>query len=125
MASARPCRKCKMPTRAGQYCERCAVKVQAKKTVKAKAYDNKRGSAAQRGYGWEWQKESKSFLFLPENRFCVRCKAKGLLTMSTLVDHIKPHKGNAVLFWDRSNWQGLCVTCHNKKTATEDGGFGR
>jgi 5-methylcytosine-specific restriction protein A len=29
-----------------------------------------------------------------------------------------------VLFWDRSNWQGLCHPCHSAKTATEDGGFG-
>jgi 5-methylcytosine-specific restriction protein A len=28
------------------------------------------------------------------------------------------------LFWDQSNWQPLCHTCHSKKTAREDGGFG-
>nr|WP_292832122.1 HNH endonuclease signature motif containing protein [Mesorhizobium sp.] len=29
------------------------------------------------------------------------------------------------LFWDRSNWQPLCKPCHDRKTATSDGGFGR
>ena len=42
-----------------------------------------------------------------------------------VVDHIIPHKGDKVLFWDRSNWQPLCKTCHDTKTAREDGGFGR
>jgi 5-methylcytosine-specific restriction protein A len=29
-------------------------------------------------------------------------------------------------FWDfANNVQGLCHSCHSRKTATEDGGFGR
>ncbi|WP_144469068.1 HNH endonuclease signature motif containing protein, partial [Bacillus pumilus] len=35
-----------------------------------------------------------------------------------------PHKGDKKLFWDSSNWQPLCASCHNRKTAKEDGGFG-
>jgi 5-methylcytosine-specific restriction protein A len=49
---------------------------------------------------------------------------QGAYTPATVVDHIKPHKGNAILFWLVSNWQGLCKHCHDVKTATEDGGFG-
>jgi 5-methylcytosine-specific restriction endonuclease McrA len=41
------------------------------------------------------------------------------------VDHKIPHKGNLELFWNRNNWQVLCGACHARKTATEDGGFGR
>jgi 5-methylcytosine-specific restriction protein A len=43
---------------------------------------------------------------------------------ATVVDHIVPHKGDKVKFWDSSNWQSLCKRCHDAKTATEDGGFG-
>ncbi|WP_309252328.1 HNH endonuclease signature motif containing protein [Paenibacillus spongiae] len=43
---------------------------------------------------------------------------------ATVIDHIKPHKGNKVLFWDRNNWQPLCKSHHDKKTARYDGGFG-
>ena len=32
---------------------------------------------------------------------------------ATVVDHIVPHKGDMALFWDKSNWQGLCAHCHN------------
>lgn len=41
------------------------------------------------------------------------------------VDHIIPHKGDPELFWDQDNWQSLCKPHHDRKTATEDGGFGR
>ncbi|MCT9125512.1 HNH endonuclease [Cupriavidus gilardii] len=41
-----------------------------------------------------------------------------------MVDHIVPHKGDSKLFWSRSNWQALCKPCHDRKAATEDGGFG-
>jgi 5-methylcytosine-specific restriction protein A len=46
------------------------------------------------------------------------------VTEATDVDHIKPHKGDMTLFWDRTNWQSLCGPCHSAKTAAEDGGFG-
>jgi len=42
--------------------------------------------------------------------------------MATVVDHITPHKGDNDLFWDRANWQSLCESCHNRKTAAEDMG---
>jgi 5-methylcytosine-specific restriction protein A len=50
---------------------------------------------------------------------CVKCGRA-----ASLVDHILPHKGNQELFWNSDNWQSMCATCHNIKTASEDGGFG-
>ncbi|WP_338080605.1 HNH endonuclease signature motif containing protein [Cohnella luojiensis] len=49
----------------------------------------------------------------------------GRVVAATVVDHIKPHKGNKILFWDKNNWQPLCKQHHDRKTAIEDGGFGR
>ncbi len=40
--------------------------------------------------------------------------------LDTVVDHIKPHRGDRKLFWDRGNWQPLCEHHHNVKTMTED-----
>ena len=54
------------------------------------------------------------------NPFCVKCYEEGHITMATVVDHIKPHRGDQKLFWDRSNWQPLCEHHHNVKTMTED-----
>ncbi|WP_338153338.1 hypothetical protein [Pseudophaeobacter leonis] len=25
------------------------------------------------------------------------------------------HRGDMRLFWDRSNWQPLCTSCHNRR----------
>ena len=38
-----------------------------------------RPSARQRGYGTKWEKERAAFLAQPENQFCERCKAAGIL----------------------------------------------
>lgn len=66
------------------------------------------------------------------------CSAIDSPVVAEEVDHIIPHRLGAALdggdvemiqaaqalFWDSSNWQGLCSTCHKAKTAREDGGFG-
>lgn len=85
--------------------------------------DNRPGST-KRGYGYRWQKASKAFLKLHPLCQCDECKTLGRVRESTVVDHKIPHKGNKVLFWDRSNWQAMAKTCHDRKTATQDGGFG-
>lgn len=41
------------------------------------------------------------------------CEAQGRITAATVVDHIKPHKGDQGLFWDRANWQALCKPHHD------------
>jgi len=81
-----------------------------------------RPSAHQRGYTYQWSKASKAYLC--EHPWCAECLRHNKWTPAVLVDHIKPHKGDPRLFWDQSNWQGLCLRCHNIKTASEDGGFG-
>jgi 5-methylcytosine-specific restriction protein A len=83
----------------------------------------RRGTAAERGYDHRWRQARLSFL--AEHPLCVTCEAKGLTVEATTVDHVVPHKGDPVLFWDRGNWQALCKPCHDHKTATEDGAFGR
>ena len=75
-------------------------------------------SAAQRGYGKAWQKVRK--VFLAAHPLCEECKKNGRYVKATDVDHIKPHRGDRDLFWDMSNWQALCHSCHSKKTARED-----
>jgi 5-methylcytosine-specific restriction protein A len=51
---------------------------------------------------------------------CVACGTEP----ASVLDHIIRHQGNAELFWDQTNWQGLCVACHGKKTALEVWGRG-
>ncbi len=93
-----------------------------RKLDNGRSYDKNRPNAYRRGYTREWQKASKAFL--AKNPLCVKCLEDNRLTPSTTTDHIIPHDGNYELFWDRNNWQAMCKTCHDRKTATEDGGFG-
>lgn len=88
--------------------------------------DQQRGSAAERGYGYRWQKTSKAYLKAHPLCECPDCKAGELrVTVAEVVDHIVPHRGDMALFWKRANWQAMSKQCHDKKTAREDGGFGR
>lgn len=86
------------------------------------AQDKWRGSSAQRGYGHAWRKARAGYL--RSHPLCEHCKDKGVRTAANVVDHIVPHCGDQDKFWDYDNWQALCKTCHDIKTATEDGGFG-
>lgn len=63
-------------------------------------------------------------VFMAEHPFCAECEKQGRQSLSTELDHIKPHKGNRALFYGTMNWQALCKPCHDAKTAREDGGFG-
>jgi len=83
--------------------------------------DDRRGSSSDRGYGYKWQQARTGWL--RKHPLCERCRPA--VVIATVVDHIQPHRGDKELFWDRDNWQSLCKGCHDRKTATEDGGFGR
>lgn len=80
---------------------------------------DKRGST-QRGYGSRWQRARK--IFLSQHPLCVYCERQGKVTAATVVDHIKPHKGDQELFWDTNNWQPLCKQCHDSIKAREENG---
>lgn len=83
-----------------------------------------RRKTAERGYGGRWQRARGQYLRL--HPLCVMCanERPPRITAATVVDHIVPHKGDMVLFWDReSNWQSLCSTHHNSdKQAAEKSG---
>ncbi len=82
----------------------------------------RRLSARRRGYTRRWELARK--VFLAEHPLCAACSRRGIVVSATVVDHIMPHHGDGELFWDEGNWQPLCASCHDAKTAREDGGFG-
>ena len=81
-------------------------------------------------YGRRWRNARKAYL--TQHVRCVMCERAGKLTRATVVDHIKAHRGNPILFWDVSNWQPLCQPHHditkqrfeksNKATGVDDNG---
>ena len=58
--------------------------------------------------------------FLKSHPFCVMCAQEGRRTRATVIDHIKPHKGDEVLFWDVSNHQPLCKLHHDSVKARHE-----
>lgn len=76
-------------------------------------------------YGAAWRKARAIYLRNHPLCMCDACRSAGLVVPATVVDHITPHRGDVRLFWDRENWQSLSKPCHDRKTAREDGGFGR
>ena len=43
-----------------------------------------------------------------------------MIVAAVVVDHIEPHRGDKIKFWDRGNWQPLCKDCHDRKTGGEE-----
>ena len=108
MRPKKPCRHPGCPKLTdGMYCEEHRA-----------VHLSDRASASVRGYDSRWNRARKRFL--KAHPLCVKCREQGRLVKATVVDHIIPHRGDAVLFWDEENWQPLCKNCHDHKTMTED-----
>jgi len=107
----RPCTICRRVLVRGPG--RCVACQTARGTVASR----RPASAAARGYGRKWQSARAGFL--RKHPFCVVCLSRRLEIRATEVDHIRPHRGDQALFWQRANWQPLCKRCHARKTLAE------
>lgn len=84
-------------------------------------YDDRRGSAASRGYTGRWAKASASFRRV--NPLCEYCGLEGRVTAATLVDHLYPHRTYDGVFWIKDWWVACCDPCHSgMKQAVERSG---
>jgi len=90
--------------------------------IHARKADQARGSAAERGYGSKWHKVRD--VFLQKHPWCANPfdDHQGVFVRAMHVDHKIPRRAGGTD--DENNLQALCVSCHSKKTAMEDGGFG-
>lgn len=76
----------------------------------SREYEQRRGSARERGYSHAWDKSSASFK--RTRPLCLGCEAVGRVSVTEVIDHIEPHKGDSAKFWDTDNWQPLCDWHH-------------
>jgi 5-methylcytosine-specific restriction protein A len=100
---------------------KCPIHIQ----VQRKRENGNRDKAITALYGAAWRKARAHFLRAHPLCMCDACRSAGLVVPASVVDHVTPHRGDVRLFWDRENWQSLSKPCHDRKTAREDGGFGR
>lgn len=79
------------------------------------------GRAAWHGFytGAYWNRRRR--LQLLEHPLCVFCAEQGQVVRATVVDHVKPHRGDWNLFV-LGPLQSLCAPCHNstKKTLEQE-----
>jgi 5-methylcytosine-specific restriction protein A len=120
LAARRPCAMpgCAALVSRARYCSAHAAQRGFSSSTRQEV-ERSRGNRHERGYTNDWVKASRAFRLA--HPLCVRCEQMGRLTPTAVTDHIVPHKGDRALFWDRSNWQPLCKSCHDAKTAREDG----
>lgn len=100
----RPCNQqgCAELISTGRYC----IKHQR---AEYKRQDDRRGSAAERGYGGAWPKIRAHQL--RQHPLCERCQEQGDITAATLVHHIKRIAEGGSNSFD--NLMSLCIKCHD------------
>ena len=111
----RPCGapRCPELVDTGRYCE-THQKAAYKRDNQARKDKGERGF-----YGADWRRLRK--MVLNAEPLCRHCQAEGIVTPANEVDHIDGDSTN--LSWD--NLQPLCKHHHSRKTALEQGAFGR
>ena len=57
---------------------------------------------------------------LSKEPICKYCEQQGRVEIATVVDHIKPHKGDEILFFNPKNLQSMCKQHHDSTKAREE-----
>lgn len=121
-----------MPTRCARACATpgCAGEASIRGRCAPCAARAEQGRAEEAGRAWynttRWR--ILRALVLREADYlceCETCKAEERATPANTADHIKPHRGDPRLFWDRANLQAMSAECHSAKTAGEVNARGR
>ena len=76
---------------------------------KVKAWGNQPNDARYQSSGWRRAR----LAYIKQHPTCVECDA-----LANVVDHIVPVRLGGE-FWESSNWQAMCTSCHNAKSAKE------
>lgn len=93
---------------AARYCQAHERQIEANRR-------ERKGTRSERGYDYQWQQVR--LMVLRREPWCRRCKARGIWTIATLVDHIIPLPEGPRLLLE--NLQPLCDPCHKVKTAED------
>jgi 5-methylcytosine-specific restriction endonuclease McrA len=70
--------------------------------------------------GSRWRKCVRPRILRRDLFTCRQCGRIEGDTSLLVVDHIKPHRGDANLFWAEANMQVLCKSCHDRAKREEE-----
>lgn len=104
---------CRKPACPGVVRDGVCTVCGSKRKASRQDHDQRRGSAARRGYGHNWRKARS--MHLAANPLCVECLAEGRTVLATDVDHIIPRRDGGPD--GNGNLQSLCHSHHARKTA--------
>ncbi|KKB12376.1 hypothetical protein VE25_07440 [Devosia geojensis] len=88
------------------------------------SYDRKRNLQEWRHWYWtsRWRKRAKAQL--AAEPLCAICLKAGRVTAATVADHVEPHRGDPVKFWE-GELQSVCDEapwrCHSSVKQREEG----
>jgi 5-methylcytosine-specific restriction enzyme A len=86
-------------------------------------YDRQRGSSVDRGYDSDWERVAEQRRHL-DCYLCQACLAEGLVTASSIVDHIIPIHVRPDWRLEIGNTQVICHPCHTRKTSDDTKRYG-
>jgi 5-methylcytosine-specific restriction enzyme A len=107
-----PCQDQPCPNRAAQGSRFCAGHTQPEATQ----YERGRGSSSARGYGHTWRK--LRLMVMRRYPLCANPFRLGCVAASRHADHIIPKQAGGTDSLE-DNLQGLCNSCHSRKTLLE------
>lgn len=118
-----------MPTKAMKYCAKCNRLAVSSGLCEIHARQRQQMIQDHRDNKWLYLYKSARWQAmrdaqLRKDPLCCKCRKQNRLTPADTADHIKPHHGNPDLFYNADNMQSMCASCHSRKTASEDAGFG-
>lgn len=90
-------------------------------------YDRERSQHEWRHWYWTARWRNKAKAQLATEPLCAICLRHGRITAATVADHVEPHRGDPVKFWE-GKLQSLCdqapYRCHSSVKQREENGSG-
>jgi 5-methylcytosine-specific restriction protein A len=80
-----------------------------------RSHDERRGTAAARGYDAAWRRFRRSFL--AEHPLCADCGEQGIVAAASELHHVERVRDNPARRLDPGNVIPLCHGCHSRRTA--------
>jgi 5-methylcytosine-specific restriction enzyme A len=104
-----------MPTAPKPICHRCHKAGCDCRQKERARNDRERGTAAQRGYDWQWSQFTKRYK--AANPLCRDCQVKGTTRPAEHVHHVRKLRDYPEHKYDETWLMPLCEGCHATRTA--------